>query len=189
MQERQSDPKASRLVQFYAGGGTDAAGRSLGEILAWPDARLEAVHDYIQWLFPLPEPSGFNARAPLLTRADAAAFAADPVLRDRLDQAFARMLAFYGFRHTEAGVAADPAGEARLLAWATPGNHNLLRITRILRALTLLGLGDRAQAFLGALMRLCEGPCGARIGTTSPRFWRAAVVPAWPDPQPERDLT
>jgi hypothetical protein len=42
-------------------------GRYLREIQEWPDDQLESVHDYIQWLFPLPEPSGFNVAAPALS--------------------------------------------------------------------------------------------------------------------------
>jgi hypothetical protein len=47
----------SRLLDFYRGVGADTEGRRLEDILAWPDDDLEEVHDFIQWLFPLPEPS------------------------------------------------------------------------------------------------------------------------------------
>ena len=47
----------SRLLDFYRGLKADTEGRSLKEILAWDEDDLEAVHDFIQWLFPLPEPS------------------------------------------------------------------------------------------------------------------------------------
>src|SRR5271170_564607 len=40
------------LVAFYRGGYTDNGG-TLDQMLSWDDARLESVHDYIQWLFPL----------------------------------------------------------------------------------------------------------------------------------------
>src|SRR6266571_4801991 len=48
-----SDP----IVAYYSGG-PDAGGRMLAEILAWNDERLEAVHDFIQWVFPTRQPSG-----------------------------------------------------------------------------------------------------------------------------------
>ena len=53
-------PAESALITFYRGSGTDHAGRRIDEILSWDDAALESVHDYIQWLFPLDEPSRFN---------------------------------------------------------------------------------------------------------------------------------
>ena len=72
------------LLRFYRLEGADARGRTLPEIWAWDAARLEGVHDYIQWLFPLPEPSAFNPYAPILTQATIEAFRADPELRQRL---------------------------------------------------------------------------------------------------------
>ena len=45
------------LLGFLIGAGTDAAGRNHADIIAMTDAELEQHHDYIQWLFPLPEPS------------------------------------------------------------------------------------------------------------------------------------
>ena len=64
----------SPIVAFYRRGAADDRGRTLDAILAWDDNRLEAVHDYIQWLFPLDEPSRFNPSATLLTPRDRAAF-------------------------------------------------------------------------------------------------------------------
>jgi len=86
----------SRLVDFYRGLGTDIEGRLLEDILAWNDDELEEVHDFIQWLFPLPEPSQYNPDAPLLTKEDIAAFKSDPVLQANLMRSFERILAFLG---------------------------------------------------------------------------------------------
>jgi hypothetical protein len=70
------------LIAFYRDGAHDDRGRSLTEILAWPDDRLEDVHDFIQWLFPLPEPSGANPSAPTLDAATIQAFHATPAMRE-----------------------------------------------------------------------------------------------------------
>ena len=59
-------PGSDRLVNFHRGG-RDSEGRTLPGILAWDDDRLEAVHDYIQWVFPTRRPSGVNAAAPLVS--------------------------------------------------------------------------------------------------------------------------
>ena len=53
---------------------------------------MESRHDFIQWMFPLEEPSQFNPDAPILTLADREAFDDDPVLRDNLLQSFDRFL-------------------------------------------------------------------------------------------------
>lgn len=42
------------IVVFFAGG-KDDEGRTLDEMLSWSDLKLERLHDYIQWMFPLPE--------------------------------------------------------------------------------------------------------------------------------------
>src|ERR1043166_5517907 len=86
----------SRLVDFYRGDATDTAGRLLKDVWTWGDDQLEYVHNYIQWLFPLPEPSQFNADAPLLTQADITAFQQDALLRANLQKSFERILAFLG---------------------------------------------------------------------------------------------
>ena len=94
----------SPLLAFYRGAGPDAAGRTIDEIWAFDHRQLEMVHDFIQWLFPLPEPSRFNPDAPLLTAADMAAFRAAPALRARALRSLDLMLAFYGLARTGAAI-------------------------------------------------------------------------------------
>ncbi len=169
----------SPLVQFYAGAAPDPRGRMIGDIWAWDDAALEDVHDYIQWLFPLPEPSQFNDGAPLLSRADIAAFAARAELRQNLRHSLARQLAFYGFDLAEGPRVTQAADfPAKAANWLTPHNHNFLRLTRILRALTLLGLGGEARALLAALEEVYRDGGAAAIGARSLGFWRGAVTGA-----------
>lgn len=168
------------IVDFYNGAAKDHRGRSLDEILRWSDDRLEAVHDYIQWLFPLPEPSPVNPYAPLLTLDAVQAFEARPELRARLRASLQRMLEFYGFELCELPLEVIPAGDfrARAAHWLRPGNHNHLRITRILKCCGRAGLKAEARAFLDAL----EGVNSVerqkpRPGITaeSLRYWREAL--------------
>src|SRR5437870_1224003 len=87
----------SRIIDFYTGAAPDHRGRFLREIVEWPDERLESVHDFIQWLFPLPDPSPVNPEAPVIDRETRQAFTARSELRDALRISFERMLRFYGF--------------------------------------------------------------------------------------------
>jgi hypothetical protein len=173
------DHDESPLVRFYGGTARDARGRTLSDLWRWDDANLEQVHDYIQWLFPVPEPSHFNDDAPLLKPDDIAAFAARAELRDNLRHSFARILAFYGLA-LQRGPAVTRADNFAIQAvnWLRPYDHNFLRITRILHSLTLLGLGDEARAFLAALEEIDRDNGGLTIGERSLSFWRAAVTPA-----------
>lgn len=143
---------------FLAGSGTDGAGRRLAAVLAFDDARIEAVHDFIQWCFPLPEPSRVVPGAPVLTRAEADAIRADPKARDGLRAALERMRRFY--RDTE--------------SWLGRHDHNHLRITRILAAVrALLGEAEARDFHRFATARNAEA--GSPIDPASLRFWAAAV--------------
>jgi Opioid growth factor receptor (OGFr) conserved region len=165
----------SRLVDFYRGQATDAEHRYLEDIWTWDDEELEFVHDYIQWLFPLPEPSGFNPDAPILTDDDIAAFAAEAKLRVNLAKSFERILRFFGLTLDASGavIEADNFASRTADVWEAP-NHNWLRITRILRSLTLLGLESFAQAFFA---RLKEFRDRGRFPITPETFayWQVAV--------------
>src|SRR5579864_9305486 len=174
------EPVASRLVEFYSGHAPDHAGRFAGQIQQWPDERLEAVHDFIQWLFPLAEPSPVNPLAPALDRETIEAFAARPELRQNLRESFLRMLRFYGLEMRPGPPPAIERGAnfpERAAHWLHPGNHNHLRITRILKSLALLGLAEEAGALLECLETIRAAEPG-RISAVSVRFWRAAIGPA-----------
>lgn len=168
MSGKASDP----IVAFYSGG-RDAAGRTLDEILAWDDERLETVHDYIQWLFPTRQPSAVNPFAPLVTEGTVRAFAADETLRRRLREAMDRMLGFYGLKRQAAHIEIDAARFAvRARTWLHPGNHNHLRLTRIMDSLLSLGLRDDALALKRCLLEdVCTAP-GGRVSERTMEFWR-----------------
>lgn len=161
------------LIAFYRDGARDDRGRTLAEIVKWDDEQLEAVHDFIQWLFPLPERSGANPGAPVLDRETTEAFDATPAMQNRLRQAFERMLRFYGLRWN--GTSVDRAENFRERAqnWLWPGNHNHLRLTRILRSTLLLGLEAEAKALFDALDAIYrEFP--DRISSRTHAFWSDA---------------
>ena len=167
------------IVAFYRGHKNDSEGRSLSEIRAWGDNRLESVHDYIQWMFPNQIPSRFNPDAPLLDDEQIRAFHGDKQLRAELIKSFERMMSFYGFEMTEEDgqprVSPAKTWNERKRVWLNPGNHNFLRITRILTCLRLLGAVEQAQAFLVALARVYESEAKGVIGARTFQFWQSAV--------------
>jgi hypothetical protein len=163
------------LVKFYRGEGRDSEGRLLSEIWGWGNQELEDVHDFIQWLFPLPEPSRFNSDAPLVTKEDVAAFEADERLRANLLRSLERMLAFLGLAWAEDGEVVEGSNFAARArdVWSSP-NHNWLRITRILHCLRLFGLNEQARALyrrLDALYQSRKYPIPAETF----RYWTEAV--------------
>ncbi len=177
----ESDPRptvGSPLIQFYLGEASDSEGRYLRDIRAWNHARLEGVHDYIQWLFPTRQRSQFNANAPTLGPEEIRAFQADERLSAEVVTSLKQMLAFYGFGYRE--EAGEPVIEPaddwpdRQEEWFHPSDHNLLRITRILDCLSTLGLSGHAQALLEALETVCAETPGV-VGRRTLEFWRDAV--------------
>jgi hypothetical protein len=161
------------LIGFYRDGALDDRGRTLAEILAWDDERLEAIHDFIQWLFPLPERSSANPLAPVLDQETIDTFHTTPAMQERLQQAFQRMLGFYGLRWNGSLVERAENFWDRAQNWLWPGNHNHLRLTRILRSMLLLGLKPESQALFQALNAIYrEFP--NRISPRTHAFWSEA---------------
>ncbi|MGE4062304.1 MAG: opioid growth factor receptor-related protein [Rhodospirillaceae bacterium] len=161
----------SELLDFYRGVGTDAAGRTIEQIWAWDAKRLEMVHDYIQWLFPLPERSRFNPSAPLLTAADIAAFRTDTDLQARALRSLDLMLRFYGLeRGPHIGRSADFSAAAH---WLQPLNHNHLRLTRIMLFLRHAALTAQADSLLSCLVDIAAKEGKAAIADRTLQFWRA----------------
>jgi hypothetical protein len=146
------------LQKFYRDQ-PNPSGYTWAAVVAWGDDDLEAIHDFIQWLFPTNQPSMFNPNAPLVSQQDIEAFRTDAELQRRLLAAEARMRQFYHL------------GEPHPW-WAEEGDHNLLRITRIIASLRLLAGRERAAAFLkDALASAADRPDLARsIG-----YWQSAA--------------
>jgi hypothetical protein len=167
----------SRITGFYFGETPDHRGRVLDDLHTQTLDSLERNHDYIQWLFPLPEPSSANPDAPLLSASDISEFAQSEELRGNLLRSLMVMLRFYGME-----LAQNPAGlvihlsdafPVRSKVWLTPFNHNFLRLTRILRSLALLGCKEYADALFGCLEEIYrENP--AIIGQDTYRYWQTA---------------
>ena len=143
---------------FLTGSGNDGAGRRLREILAFDDAHIEGVHDFIQWCFPLHEASLAVPGAPVLSRAEAEAIRADETARAGLRSALARMRLFY----------------TRTDGWLRPYDHNHLRITRILTAIRSLLGPDEAEAF-HAFVTARNAQAGSPINDESLRYWGSAL--------------
>jgi hypothetical protein len=65
---------------------------TLPDILSWSDSKLERQHDFIQWLFPVPEASAYSYEAPVLTRGVVESFREREELRTELRRAWVRMM-------------------------------------------------------------------------------------------------
>ncbi|KAM7411551.1 hypothetical protein PAMA_021510 [Pampus argenteus] len=102
--------------------------------------RLERVHSYIQWLFPLREP-GVNYMASELTKNEIEAFKKNEDAKKRLVESYELMLGFYGIRlfNKETGEVKRAENWKERFGNLERNMHNNLRITRILKSLGELG--------------------------------------------------
>jgi hypothetical protein len=167
------------IVRFYAGKGTDSGGRTIEEVWDFGYRQLEIVHDYIQWLFPLPKPSAYNPEAPLLTPRTALAFRTSEELRGRLSRSIELMLRFYGFETARAADGGLRIGQTKEFSersrnWITPHNHNHLRLTRILESTRLLGCEEFSRALLTSLEEISILHVN-EISIRTVDFWRNAA--------------
>ena len=133
-----TDPKV--IIDFLAGRGTDHKGRTIFDMLDYDDTVMEQCHDSIQFLFMLHEESNFARTYPIITPEIVEEANKDPFVKKHLIWAANRMKKFYGFDNHNFDV-------NRFYSWLGERNHNLLRITRIIRSLRLFGLDEEAREF------------------------------------------
>ena len=126
------------IVGFLEGKLPDHRGRTLDMLLQQTDHQAEATHDYIQWMFPLDEPSRSVNGVPLLTELEI-----DEIRQSSLAQANLGESArwFRGFLK-------------RNDHWITKYNHNHLRITRVIKSLRLLASDEAADEFKDKMLAL-----------------------------------
>lgn len=160
----------SQITNFYSNFGPDIEGRHLLDILQWNNEEMEYSHSWVQWLFPLPEPSNFNPDAPLLTEDDIKIFKANPTIQTNLHHSFIRYFRFFGLEYVQGEVLQTEAFEPILFKFA---NHNWFRITRVLRSCRLLGLENEAVAFYKFLKKIHEE--NGWVSDNSFSYWTEAV--------------
>lgn len=157
------------ILRFYIDGGLDPLDRTHDEMLNYTDERMEECHDYVQWMWPLHEPSMFAQVYPVLDERVVEALAASAVARGRAQRGLARFRSFYG---VEEG---DKVDKRKVSNWCHNGDHNLLRITRIIRSLRLFGLDKESEEFWKDMTAVGEA---RGLSSTTLRYWqRAATEP------------
>lgn len=159
----------SKLTEFYGGTGEDCEGRKIDRIWIENDAYFEYCHDYVQWLFPLSEPSNFNPDAPLLTEDDVAIFKANPTIQTNLVSSFRRFLAFLGLYYEHEVLECIDFEPIQFKI----ENHNWFRITRVLKSLRLLGREKEVIAFYKYLKKIHEE--NGWVSDNSFSYWKEAV--------------
>ena len=91
------------------------------------------------------------------------------------------MMSFYGLEvrsGERVTITRAPNFATRSTVWLSPGNHNHLRLTRILKCLNLLGLEAEAKALFACLSEIYEDERDKELPAISDetlRYWRETV--------------
>lgn len=188
-------PKVPFIVQFFDPEvrAKDPSGRDLDDILTYSDNQISRKHDFIQYIFPLPEQSMVTPWAPLIIKEAYEAFRDREELRSELLQGFLRMLEFYGFTLSTSEsegaekqiVKGQNFNEQSKYSWRRSMDHNHLRLTRIIRCLRVLSCEKEAQMLYHALL---EYDTSDVVRSSTKMFWwRAAERPLWLPPDEPHD--
>ena len=164
----------SQLTDFLQNNTPDHAGRYLADIWAFDARQLEYHHDYIQWLFPLDTPSPNNWQAPVLTKADQALCQQNQTILANILRSYQMMLDFYGVQLLDNQVVVKPEVDIRDYDWLSHFNHNQLRLTRMIRSLSLVGLTREAQALQQGILSIAEQYGDVNANTI--HYWRDALI-------------
>ena len=155
---------------FLAGLENDSKNRSIEEILAYTDEQLEQGHDYIQEVFPTKSLSMFHLIKPI-TDKDLSSFYQNEQAKENVRTMYRRMLVFWkidGDRYKEWGSKAPE----RL--WNKEGDHNHLRMTRVLKSLKLLHLDEEYEDFSKRIREMLQDP-GVNLSVRTRKIWLDSI--------------
>lgn len=127
------------ILDFLSDEGKDFKGRTYTEMVNCSDEEMEQCHDQIQHMFPLHEESKFADTYPLINKKIIEVAKRKSIIMFNLLIATNRMEEFFGIGEFE--------DKEKWKLWCKNRNHNLLRITRIIRCLRLFGLDGIAENF------------------------------------------
>lgn len=161
-----------QLLDFLEGTGKDIYNRDLESILKTKDMLcFELSHNYIQWLFPLREKSNFAHSIPL-TDEMVDYIKSNETILNNIKLSFIKMLEFYGFSYANNEIIPVMSKKEMIIRWMNRGNHNFLRITRILGCLSIVGYDNLAKKWLQVLEELTKD---LSYTEDSKVYWRDAV--------------
>lgn len=143
-------------------------------IIEWNNDHLEFTHNWVQWCFPLQEGSLHQPDSPVLGQREIQMIRTSSVAQANLDALLWRVVDFYD----------------QTTHWLRPHDHNHLRITRIIKSLTLLAPPEKGLMFYHFIMWRVSAyskPC--IINPTTVHIWKqAADLIRYPASKTARDV-
>jgi len=169
------------IVDFYSGKQRTHPGETLRESMTGAIKRAgkcPRLHSMAVFLYPTQSiiifapPSSMRSKSPNSRT--------DPELQAQLLVSLDMMLGFYGFERNNQSITCSNSWEERSRNWLRPGNHNHLRLTRILKSLSILGLKTMHMHLWCCLTLYVRWESGAISGTTM-GYWKRALLGSWND--------
>ena len=128
------------IVFFLEGKIKDYEGRYLNDIWSFDDNKIENIHNFIQWVFPLDQLSKYVSSAPVLIDEEILEIQQSLKAKENLIHS---KHWFHGFMN-------------RTSQWELEKNHNHARISRMIKSLKLLHSEDAAKECLEEVLHLAE---------------------------------
>ncbi len=143
----------------WLSGKPNRAQMQVQDVLDASVSKIEEVHNWVQWAFPLPEPSRAVINTPTASVKELMAQGSDPVLSPQIDLLFQKYMWFLG----------------ETSDWKSRSDHNWLRITRIIRCQFLRGKIEDAQKLYSYALKECAHLQGNPAFERATNHWNAAV--------------
>lgn len=147
------------ILAFLEHRGLDYQHRTLKEVWAFSDDEIERTHDFIQWVFPTTEPSQNVIGSPVLSAEELALVRGSEVAKESI---IASSEWFMGFLSRQSN-------------WTLGYDHNHLRVTRMLKSLTLLDERELAESNFNVLLELLDMFGESHENTEVLTYWAKAL--------------
>jgi len=162
-------------LSFFEGQSQDDKGWYIADIFAYSDFLLENKHDYIQRIFPTKEESQYSD-APVITDEEIEDIRKSRLAQVNIRALYVKMLQFWKL---DGGQYREWDKRKIKRHWNRPGNHNHLRITRVLKSLKLLGLEEEYKDFsmrLAYILELRKTSDNIHISDETAEIWKKNIL-------------
>lgn len=166
-----------KIISFLRGIGGDHLNRTLADHWAIDDYEMEKCHDRIQWLFPLHEDSRMASSYPVVTPEIVEEAKKHPEIKENMIKSTKFYLKFLGVTGASDDAIVDLITGKTVIYpikgnWCRLGDHNLLRITRMLRSLRFFGAEVLAGELYPHFVRIGTR---ANLGRLTLHYWERAM--------------
>ena len=144
------------ILEFLCGRKPDLMERNLSDIWSYDDKQIEETHDFIQFLFPLNEPSKSSFHGFYLTEDDVCKIIESSEAKTNIIKSSEWFIGFLD----------------RNRIWLEGYNHNQLRITSVIKCLRLLVGDDVADQWRDKVTSMIKN--NSNIPDESLTYWRNA---------------